>query len=88
MNLFKFWDKYSERLRCSNILGKYSISNITYIFIVNVLKFHIKISNTQVSDKIAYANSADPDQRSSLIRVYTVCHSISIARNNCIKSKL
>ena len=39
---------------------------------------------TKVSDKIAYTNKADPDQtaheeqldlRSSLIRVYTVCHS-------------
>ena len=27
-------------------------------------------------DRYAWANSADPDQRSSLIRVYTVCHSV------------
>ena len=33
-----------------------------------------KFSNTKMSDKMAYANSVDPDQ-SSLIRVYTVCHS-------------
>ena len=29
-------------------------------------------------DRYAWANSADPDQRSSLIRVYTVCHSLCI----------
>ena len=38
-----------------------------------------KILNTKVSDKMTYANSVDPDQTapegSSLIRVYTVCHS-------------
>ena len=38
-----------------------------------------KILYTKVSDKIAYANSVDPDQtallRSSLIMIYTVCHS-------------
>ena len=36
-----------------------------------------KILYTVVSDKMAYANNVDPDQtaRSSLIRVYTVCHS-------------
>ena len=36
-----------------------------------------KILYTRISDKMAYANSADPDQtfRSSLIKVYTVCHS-------------
>ena len=37
-----------------------------------------QISYTKVSDEIAYSYSADPDQtapRSSLIRVYTVCHS-------------
>ena len=30
------------------------------------------------SDRYAWANSADPDQTSSLIRVYTVCHSVCI----------
>ena len=30
------------------------------------------------SDRYAWVNSADPDQRSSLIRVYTVCHSVCI----------
>ena len=36
-----------------------------------------KISNTKVSDKMTYVNSADPDQTApkGLIRVYTVCHS-------------
>ena len=29
-------------------------------------------------DKQVLANSADPDQRSSLIRVFTVCYSICI----------
>ena len=39
-----------------------------------------KILNTKVSDKMPYANSADPDQPAPegavLIRVYTVWHSI------------
>ena len=30
------------------------------------------------SDRYVWANSADPDQRCSLIRVYTVCHSVCI----------
>ena len=36
-----------------------------------------KISYTKVADKMAYANSADPDQtalKEHLIRVYIVCH--------------
>ena len=48
-----------------------------------------KISNNKVSDKMTYANSADPDQtappKEQLIRVYTVCHSTKydrILRNN------
>ena len=36
---------------------------------VNVLKFRTK----SLSDKMEYANSADPDQ-TSLIKVYTVCY--------------
>ena len=51
----------------------------TYYLVKVVYGKCIKISYTKVSDKMAYANSADPDQtapeRSSLIRVYTVCHS-------------
>ena len=40
---------------------------------ISVLKFLY----TKVFDKLAYVNSVDPDQTapSSLIRVYTVCHS-------------
>ena len=38
---------------------------------VNVLNFV-----TKVSDKIAYANSVDPDKTVPLIRVYSVCHSM------------
>ena len=40
-----------------------------------------KIWNTKLSEKLTYANSSDSDQtapktkRSSLIRIYTVCHS-------------
>ena len=37
-----------------------------------------KISNTKVADKMAYANSANPDQTApegGLIRVYTFCYS-------------
>ena len=43
-----------------------------------------KILYTKVSDKMAHANSVDPDQTapewSSLIRVYTVCHSTKYFR--------
>ena len=38
-------------------------------------------NDPKFSDRYAWANSADPDQtapRSSLIRVYTVCHSVCI----------
>ena len=33
-------------------------------------------------DRYVWANSADPDQRSSLIRVYTVCHSVCIVQTH------
>ena len=35
-------------------------------------------NDPKFSNSYAWANSADPDQRSSLIRVYTVCHSVCI----------
>ena len=35
-------------------------------------------NNPKFSDRYAWANSAYPAQRSSLIRVYTVCHSVCI----------
>ena len=35
-------------------------------------------NDPKFSDRYAWANSADPDQKSSLIRVYTVCHSVCI----------
>ena len=49
------------------------------------------ILNTKVSDKMSYANSADPDQTakgavwsgSTLLAI-----ALSIIRNNCIKSKI
>ena len=41
-----------------------------------------KISNTEVSDKMAYANSADPDL---FVTVFVI--PLIILRNNCIKSK-
>ena len=44
-------------------------------------KRNIYCIDPKFSDRQALANSADPDQtapRSSLIRVYTVCHSIYI----------
>ena len=37
-----------------------------------LLDYHI---DPKFSDRYAWANSADPDQRSRLIRVYTVCNS-------------
>ena len=48
------------------------------------LGFHYLLyrNDPKFLDRYAWANSADPDQnaprRSSLIRVYTVCHSICI----------
>ena len=49
-----------------------------------------KILNAKVSDKMAYANRADPDQTvpEEAIKVYPVCHSTKYFRNNCIKSKI
>ena len=48
-----------------------------------------KISYTNVSDKVAYANSADPDLTapSSLIRVYTVCHSTEYLKKQLHKKQ-
>ena len=51
-----------------------------------------KLSYTKVSDKVAYANSADPDQTAfegavwSGSTLFTV--PLIIVRNNCIKNKL
>ena len=51
-----------------------------------------EISNTKVSDKMAYANSADPDQTSPSGAVWsgsTVFASPqSILRDDCAKSKI
>ena len=51
-----------------------------------------KISNSKVSNKMTYANSANPDQTapegSSLIRVYTVCHSTKYFKKQLQKSKI
>ena len=49
-----------------------------------------KISNTEVSEKIPYANSADSDQTASgavLSGSILFVIPLSILRNNCIKSK-
>ena len=40
--------------------------------------FYSYRNDPKFSDRFAWANTADPDQRSSLIRVYTVCHSFCI----------
>ena len=46
---------------------------------------------SKVSDKIAYANNVDPDQTapsgSTLIRVYTVCHSFKYFKKQLHESK-
>ena len=44
---------------------------------------------SNVSDKIAYANSVNPDQTgpSSLIREYTVCHSTKYSKKRVHKTK-
>ena len=51
-----------------------------------------KISNTKVSDKMIYVNSANSDQTapegSSLIRVCTVCHSTKNFKNQLHKTEL
>ena len=50
----------------------------------------LKIPYTKVSDKMEYANSADPDQTApegGLIRVYTVCHSTKHFKKQLHKKK-
>ena len=51
-----------------------------------------KISYTKVSDKIAYANSADPDHTAPVkaVRSRSTLFAIplGILENNCIKSKI
>ena len=50
-----------------------------------------KISNTKVSDKMTYANSADPDQTAPEGAVWSgstlFAITLNILRNNCIKIK-
>ena len=48
-------------------------------YVIGELRYYR--NDPKFSDRYAWANSADPDQtapRSSLIRVYTVCHSVCI----------
>ena len=51
-----------------------------------------KISYTEVTDKMAYANNADPDQTAPKGAVWSgstlFAISFSILRNNCIESKI
>ena len=51
-----------------------------------------KISNTKVSDKMTYANSADPDQAAPSGAVWSgstmFAIPLSILSNRCIKSKI
>ena len=51
-----------------------------------------KNSNTKVSDKMTYANSADPDQTAPEGAVWSgstlFAIPLSILRNSCIKSKI
>ena len=51
-----------------------------------------KILNTKVSDKMPYANSADPDQTATEEAVKSgstlFVIPLSILRNNCVKSKI
>ena len=49
-----------------------------------------KNSNTKVSDKMAYANSVDPDQTApegAVIRVFTVYHSTKYFKKNLQKEQ-
>ena len=46
-----------------------------------------KISYTKVADKMAYANSADPDDREIWSGSILFAIPLSFLRNNCIKSK-
>ena len=56
--------------------------------IKNILRYH---NDPKFSDRQVYANSADPGQTartwSSLIRVYTVCHSVCIFGTHYTKVK-
>ena len=51
-----------------------------------------KISNTKVSDKMTYVNSADPDQTAPEEAVWSgstlFAIPLSILSNRCIKSKI
>ena len=46
-----------------------------YRVITCIIIYH---NDPKFSDRYAWASSADPDQRSSLIRVYNICHSVCI----------
>ena len=69
------------------ILTKFALTNCRKCLAVNP-----KISYTKLSDKMAYANSADPNQTTpsgaawSGSTIFGV--PLSILRNNCIKSKI
>ena len=66
-----------------------------YMYIENMIIIYgkcCKISNTKVSDKMTYANSADPDQAVPSGAVWSgstmFAIPLSILSNRCIKSKI
>ena len=71
-------------------LNSVRLSGRSFSFVVPKHKYGKcpKILYAEVSDKLAFADSADPDQtapRSSLIRAYTVCLSIVYLRKQLLK---
>ena len=55
------------------------LSSLISAFVVPCPDYFIKYRKVpRFSDRLVWANSADPDQRSSLIEVYTVCNSLGI----------
>ena len=92
--LFQKWFgiRVSKQKSCLPYIERQKINQVYQVPLkVNRYGRRSKISNTQLSDKITYANSADPDQTASLtslllslVRVYTIC----LLRNSCIKSKI
>ena len=54
-DLFKFYNNFGKELKQNKIMCGFSVTYPTY-------GKCSKNSNTKVSDKMTYANSADPDQ--------------------------
>ena len=81
-----------------NNAGVRCLSSPVYNYRTNILmnlwiKWHrirkkwLYRNDPKFSDRYAWANSADPDQRSSLIRVYAVCNSLYIFWKHYSKEK-